>query len=614
MLILPKQTFSTPFCNKITFQARKEKSEQINFSLNLDCNISDVAENTKSLLGGSEQGQKIRAQLNDPKQKDVFCSTFVSLLATAASQLTEIITNEPAKTYVPKTRNVKTDDTPTRKISPDGDVFEASVIQTTKPKEEVKKDIELIVLQNHKGRLRCFERELMSIIDLTTQKLELNNEEINSLNNLYNEFCGKNYKGYHLTNNDKKVSNEEIAESLATRLQDCENKKSLKGIVKEFSAYTLTQAPELIEKEEKVKSSGISNKELNPEILKIIKPYKNILASYKNFLKEDNSKQVKESNDYKRRQVDEFLRKINDDEELKDVKLPLFKSMNEKYSSYLYNIAFIVNRNNDKNTKQQILDKIIDKTIVPEALTKWEEYKFNSDIFSFNDFNSLIGSNVKDENIQKLLKLKKDGYLISINIINPENYVIRLPYKSTENNFNTINEVHQILNGENFGQLENKNEKTFQFKDIVAEINANKSSYPNLYRYLHVEKTKDLLDQKSMKHLTNLYRHESSRNLFTPHAYLRFMERVVLPEFIDDDGFFKADYITKEELGNKYKEKLGKLKSAIKELGSVQLEIGSYNGDGKISAPKFSVCLGNSPEDKDYFITINNKGRIHTIF
>lgn len=600
MLILPKQIFNTPFCDKIAFKSKKEN--QNDFSFNINCNMSDTFINQNSLLSGSTQSEKIKAQLNDPKQKSIFCSTLVSLLATAASQLTEIMTEETANTYTVKENKRDTD--VERKVSPDGDILEVSISQDNVQPQE---DIALIPLQKHKGRLMFSEQELMTTIDSVTKKFNLNNEEINSLNELYNEFCGKNYKGYHSIDNSEPISNKEITRNLVKKLQVCEDKNLLKDVVNEFGIYTTTSIPEQIK-------SDFSDNAIEPEILKVIAPYKNIVASYKNLLKESNIASIRECQDYKKNQVDEFLKKLDNDEELVDIKTPLLKSLNKNYSSYLYNVAYVVNSNNDKNAKKVILNKLIEKTITPETFTEWEKYKFRTESFSFDDFNSLISSDIKEENIEKLLKLKKDGCLTSINITNPENYTIKLPLKPVEKNFKTLNDVHQILNGENFEQLNDNNKDNIRIKDVVKEVCENVDSYPNLYDYLHVKGTKDLLDQNSIKHLTGLYKHEYSKNLFTPHAYLRFIERVVLPEFIDEDGFIEADYINRNELGTKYKEKLKELKSSIKEIGTQQLEVNSYNADGSISAPKFKVGIGNPPDDKQYFVTINNNGRIHTIF
>lgn len=599
MLILPKQIFNTPFCDKIAFKSKKEK--QNDFSFNINCNMSDAFTNQNSLLSGT-QSEKIKAQLNDPKQKSIFCSTLVSLLATAASQLTEIMTEETANTYTVKEN--KTDTNINRKVSPDGDVLEVSISQGNVQPQET---IALIPLQKHKGRLTLCEEELIATIDLATQKLDLNNAEINSLNELYNEFCGKNYKGYHSVDDVEPVSNKEITGNLIERLQVCKDKNTLKEIIEEFGIYAPIQISEQIE-------SDFSDDAIEPEILKVIAPYKNIVASYKNLLKESNIISVRECQEYKKSQVDEFLKRLDNDEELVDIKTPFLKSLNKNYSSYLYNVAYVVNSNSDKNAKKVILEELIDKTIAPKTLTEWEKYKFRTERFSFNNFNSLISSDIKEENIEKLLKLKKDGCLISINVTNPENYTIKLPLKPVEKNFKTLNDVHQILNGENFEQLNDNNKDNIRIKDVVKEVCENVDSYPNLYDYLHVKGTKDLLDQNSIKHLTGLYKHEHSKNLFTPHAYLRFIERVVLPEFIDEDGFVEANYIDKNKLGTKYKEKLKELKSSIKEIGTQQLEVSSYNADGSISAPKFKVGIGNPPDDKQYFVTINNSGRIHTIF
>ena len=108
-----------------------------------------------------------------------------------------------------------------------------------------------------------------------------------------------------------------------------------------------------------------------------------------------------------------------------------------------------------------------------------------------------------------------------------------------------------------------------------------------------------------------MYRHKDSKGTFTFHAYLRFIERVVLPEFHDEYGNFDPSNIDKKDLGAKYKEKLKELNMAVKKIGAQQIEVSSYNGHGDYSAPRFNIEFNNGDV---YSITINSQGKIHTIF
>ena len=621
MLILPQQKFCAPVSNKVAFKA-KENQKQNQFSFNVNCDVSEML-GSNSLLNGTEQAEKIKAQLNDPKQKGVFVSTLTALMATVASQLTEVITGDKSKSYSPttdKTENdIKLDNTEVVDIhkkvkTADGDTFEITISNDNTQKTS-NEDVEEVVLQKHKGRKTPLENSLANEISIATEKFGLKTSEKNKLNELYNEFCGQNYKDSHLVN-DETVSNKQITENLIAQLQACKSKRTLNKIIEKFQSYEIANpsltTSDVIETEKSEKTDEIiSGEGINPEIFAIIGKYKDLVAGYKNLLKENTTEPFKESRDFKRKQVDNFLMEIDNDEKLNDLKKPFLKSLNDEYSGYLYSIAHLVNNNTDANAKEHLIKMIINKEVVGKALTEWEKYKFQERSFSFPDFNSLVNSEIDQKSIEKLIELKKDGKLSSLNVKDPENYTIRLPYHRTQDNFKTLNKVHQILTGDNFKPLQSEEKELYQYKDIVNEIFSNKNSYQNLFNYLHMAGTKDLLNQDLMRNITNMYRHKDSKGTFTFHAYLRFIERVVLPEFHDEYGNFDPSYIDKKDLGAKYKEKLKELDMAVKKIGAQQIEVSSYNGHGDYSAPRFNIEFNNGDV---YSITINNQGKIHTIF
>lgn len=477
---------------------------------------------------------------------------------------------------------------------------------------EPEQDEEEIELQKHKGRKTPLESAFVNEIIFTTEKFGLKTSEQNRLNELYNEYCGKNYKYFHVIN-DEMVPNQKIAGNIILKMQECEDKKALGALVDEYKSYPII-VPSKMNTENEISETvpAEADKDIEPEIFEVIGSYKNLVAGYKNLLKEDTTEPLKESRDFKKKQVDDFIKKFNNDEELKNVSLPFFRSLNEEYSGYLYSVAHLVNSSVDSNSRKNLINMFINKEVVGEALTEWEKYKFRDESFSFADFNSFVNSGIDEKRIEELMKLKKAGKLTALNVKDPENYTIKLPYHKAGENFKTLNKVHQILTGNNFDPLQSEEKEMYQYKDVVSEILGNKNSYQNLFNYLHMKGTKELLNQDFMRNLTNMYKHKDSKGTFTFHAYLRFIERVVLPEFADEDGYIDPDSIDTRALGAKYKEKLKELKIAVKEIGTQQLEVGSYNGHGDYSAPKFNIQLGN--DGREYSITINNQDKIHTIF
>ena len=72
-------------------------------------------------------------------------------------------------------------------------------------------------------------------------------------------------------------------------------------------------------------------------------------------------------------------------------------------------------------------------------------------------------------------------------------------------------------------------------KMIEEEIQNHYYSYPNLKKHLEV-KDKTYLSMGKMQNLIDMYYgNERNQNIFTLHSYLRFIERIVLPE-IKENG------------------------------------------------------------------------------
>ena len=114
-----------------------------------------------------------------------------------------------------------------------------------------------------------------------------------------------------------------------------------------------------------------------------------------------------------------------------------------------------------------------------------------------------------------------------------------------------------------------------------------------------------------MQNLLDLYEgNDVNGSLFTLHSYLRFIERVVIPTINKNSNIDEAAYCAR--INKTYIAKLREFKESLNECFEAPVEIRTYS-IGDIEAPQFDVPMSNS-NGEDLLITINNNGKIHTIF
>lgn len=524
------------------------------------------------------RAQKIKKQLENPEQRNVFFAAIASLITAAAAQITEIITGEELNSEKPDI--IETRKVTRKKRNSDGDTYEAATAVPAETK---------IQLVKHKGRQADFEVNLINIINQLSRESTLTNEDRNKLTELYNKFCGLNYKGANYSETNELLSNGEITKNLIKELLHCHGAENLNNIISKYNNYT----PE--PKEEPVK--------LNDEILKIIQYNKNIINAYTAVAKD------KENPD-RQAVFENFIKSLNSVVLPKSVKTILFSRLNSEYSENLYELAQIYKEqvNNDSYAAEKFISRLSNRLIPRDAVKKWNTCGCKHTL-TFFEYAEMIRNGVDDESVKEIARQKRNTRFRSIDIHSREDFMLTPPFSSIKKNFFLINNIFNILHKDS-SRLTSYDGEKYSIDDIENEIKKHSDTYPNLKKHLSI-KDKDYLNQGKMQNLLDLYEgNDVNSSLFTLHCYLRFIERVVIPAINKNSNIDEAAYCAR--INKTYIAKLREFKESLNECFEAPVEIRTYS-IGDIEAPQFEVPMSNS-NGEDLLITINNNGKIHTIF
>ena len=564
-----KVLFSLPD-NKINHPkpAFKKKKKNKAFSEITEGLIKELSKNVRN----DALAQKIKKQVTDPAQKNIFFAAVASLITAAAAQITEILIGDS---------NKKDNIIETQKITnADGDTYEAS------PKHKTE-----IQFAKHKGRQADFEINLINIINQVVKEMRLGDDDYANLVKLYNKFCGINYKGEHYSQDNEPLSNGNIAKNLIKELMFCNETEKLNNIIVKYNQYTTEPAKE--------------PDKTDPETIKIIKYYKNLSDSYIAFTKQKNDPEQQQL-------IENFIKKLYTNPIPKSLKQAQFTNINTLYCDNLYALASLYNEINTNTPEltDKLFSLIGNKKLSNEALLKWNEsgckYYLN-----FFEYNSMIRAGIDDDSIKELAKQKRNTKLNNINIIDSDNFIITPPFIYTNKNFYLINNIFKLIHkNDNYTPLSSNEPEVYTIDDIESEIKKHSNSYPNLKRHLSV-KNKEYLNQGKMQNLLDLYYGDKiNKSLFTLHSYLRFIERIVIPTIDEYNGLEDANYCN--NINKTYIAQVKELKEVMAQAFKEPIEIQTYS-IGDVKAPQFTIPMTNS-NGEDLLITINNENKIHTIF
>ena len=514
--------------------------------------------------GKGEFAEKIKTQFSDPDKRKVFFGVIASLVTSAAVQITELLTDNHLL--------LSSNETPADKI------------------------------KKHKGRQADFEINLVDTIRDKINELKLEESYSDGAYKLYNKFCGVNYKGQHYSTEGKLFVNKAIVQNLCADLAKCSDSEQFKRIVELYEKSYLSEkeyAESTAAKEAKIFEN------IDSESLNILQSYKNIKNSYIEIANTD------DKNSKKQNAVKAFIGSINKEIQDENIKKLLFSRINRNYSDVLYEISDIYNelKNQDDDSAQQFVTDITNKMISMDALKKWDKSGCRQRL-DFNTYNSLIYSGVSDESIKSLSKLKRDTKIKEFEILTPEIFKVKLPYPAFSKNFNLINNLFFYINDGKYEPLLSDDSSSYTTKDIEAELYKHSDTYPYLEEFLS-DMNGNIYNTKKMQHLINLYYgNENNKNIFTLHSYLRFMERVVLPD-VKEYGE-ENDIHSSRAVGSEFINKLNELKQALNREFKSPVEINKYSVEN-IQAPQLIVDLANCKQDC-FNITLNKDNKIHTIY
>ena len=573
MKILPLvQTFDTANkANQPAFGAKVNKKV-----------VTDVADGIFKELSGAVQtdslAKKIQEQITNPKQKNIFFATIASLITATAAQLTGILTGETPAEAEPAI--IKTKKTHKKVKNSDGDVYEAAIKDSCF--EEVK-----LSLSRHKGSQAKFETDLAATITQISKSMNLQEDYSAKLVQIYNKFCGANYKGAHYSSENELKQNKDIAQNLNEELIHCRTIEDLKNVVFKYNQYSLE--PD----------------KTDPETIKIIKDYDNIREVYTAITKETNDEK-------KAAQVENFVKSLNQIPVPKSLKQIWLKTINDFYTGNLFPLAVVYNEINtgSPDLTEKFLSLISSKQISGDALQKWNEsaYKY---YLNFFEYNSMIKNGIDDNTIKELAKQKRNTKLHEISIKDHETFVITPPFTYIDRNLGLISNLFKLIhNNTNYTVLNSNEPDKYTIADIESEIKKYSASYPNLKKHLSMQ-GKKYLNQGKMNNLLDLYYGDKmNQKLFTMHSYLRFIERVVIPAIDGLGGLEDSNYC--KTVNKTYIAKVKELRQILQESFKHPVEIWTYK-IGDVKAPQFAIPMTNSDGD-NLIVTINNDNKIHTIF
>ena len=561
---------------KTTFKARPEVNSKIFSELS-----EEVFKNLNSGIQSGKTGANIKKQFSDPVKKNVFFAAVASLITAAAAQITEMLfaEEEVSKVTSEAEPNIK------QSKNSDGDTFEKTIVP----------------LSSHRGRKADFEQQLAKRIEQISQDFNINLEEQALMVDFYNEFCGTNYKGSHYSLENELIPNKTIIENYLTESEGCKDIAEINKLTEKYGKiYTSEKHPKSQEEEAE---EFVAKTE--PATQKILNQYKNIRSSYIDAVKNDHQ-------NLKQSVIEKFVNNINENIQDDDIRKMLLSRINNCYSSYLYDIANIYNlaETNNADDASNFLSAIINKTVNKDALEKWKDCGCQN-MLEFVEYNQLMNNGYDGNAIKDIAVLKRNTKFGSFTIMSPENFTVRLPYSSYMKNFSLLNNIFELMNANvSYSLLSSEDSSDYTIDDIEADIKKHYDSYPNLIKHLKL-KDAPYLNKKKMQNLINLYYgNENNRNIFTLHSYLRFLERVALPDMIEYGE--PEEIYSSKAVGNQFINTLGKFKQALTDSFRYPLEIQTYRVED-IRAPQFNVKYRNSVQE-GFLVTLNQDNKIHTIF
>ena len=516
-----------------------------------------------------ELGEKIKTILANPQSKNIFFTALASLVTAAATQIAGLVS-----------------------ISEKADKSENKNSCLNSPIQKLTK---------HKGRQADFEINLAKQIEQAAGCFNLADNETAEMINIYNKFCGLNYKGNHYSLDNNLVSNKEITEKYIEAVSKCKNKDELMDITRKYnSEYSLEKYPDSYETDEIIKNIEASDN----TTFSILKPYKNLQNSYIQYVKAGDINNEQEV-------IKEFIQNITNNSSDEEVKKMLLPKINKFYGGLLFEIASIYQEayKNSPEEASGFSKRIINKMINTEALETWASSGCKQRL-DFNTYNSLFSNGVEYNKVKEFAKLKRDTKFNEFKIVSPEHFSVKFPYAAFSRNFHLMNSIFNLIHNADYSPLCADDCSEYTVNDIQAELKKHSSTYPNLKKHLAV-KDKSYLNLKKMQGLIDLYyRHENNKNIFTLHSYLRFLERAVLPDIIENGE--EEDIYSGKILTQEFIKKLNELKQALNDVFKYPTDIQTYQFEN-ILAPQFIVKLDSAEQDQ-FVITLDINDKIHTLY
>lgn len=344
------------------------------------------------------------------------------------------------------------------------------------------------------------------------------------------------------------------------------------------------------------------NSQTDYEVLEIIQNNKNLTDAYIN---------IKQENPAKLTLVKKFIQDLNSLSQSTGTQVVFFSRLDNLYSEYLCELAEMHNRLKDDNADS--VKNLYNRIISGNAIKEWNDDS-GKYALTYLEYDSMVSNGFDDEAIKEIAKLKKDIKFKFIDVTSPEKYTIAFRYGAytpIKTTFSRINEIFGILHKDS-NRLNGREKDKYTSADIEYEIKKHINSYPNLFKHLNQNADEQIyLNRGKMNNLVDLYEGNAiNRDLFTLHGYLRFVERIVMPA-MNKDG--NADEILLcRDINNMYISKLDELKKCLKDVFAAPFEVRTRTV-GNMKAAQFYLPIKNS-KGNDFLITINNKGKIHTIF
>lgn len=535
--------------------------------------LKGISENLMSSALKAGDTFELNTIINDPKKSKVFFAALGSLMTAAAIKITEMLCSKEEAT------------------SQKENIIALSTVFTTKNDKTTK-------FKKHSGKQSATEKALESEIKNATERLNLDKHHQNDLIELFNQFCGVNHKGISYDNKNNEVTNSLISELIVTDLQKCPDLETLDKLISQYKLFST----------EKKKTNEImeenNEKERLPKTEEIQIP--SSIQTRQN-LKNVYIKMTPEE----RARVNEFL--VSIDTQNKVMPKIILQKLNKNYSESILEIAiackYTTESSNNPTQAQEFLALISNGLMDTNALKKYLANTEISKAFSFAEYNSLIRRKISDSSIEKIMKMQNCGEINKVRMhYYDEGFDTEIYQPFLGKALKTILKLFKVLNKDSSKGL-NPIEKEYTTDDIDLEIKFHKDTYPNLVKYLSVE-NKNYLNQGKEEKLLEIYNGAKiNLDLFTLHSYLRFLERYVMPEFDNNE----EPKIYASQIKRKYCDKVALLRGAINTAKEKPIEVSVYTlEDANIKAPKIKIPYDNN--GNFFEITINDQGKIHTIF